>query len=129
MRRSLALLISLGLLMTASLVTTPVSARNSGGDFRSGNRATRADEGSSGSGSGSVYSPDQDSGSGNWPAPDNPPKKVRKPLTWYQSFRNMLLGGLIGSVLLGRKFGGFGLLEVFALSTLIFFAFRALSRE
>src|SRR5262245_46973919 len=122
MRRWPALFVPLSLVIVLLSWAAEVSARNAGGDFRSGSRATRGD------GAGSGSSSDQSPG-GDWSAPDSSaPKKAPKPPSLYGTIRNLVFGGLIGSLFFGQRFGGFGLLEVVILSSLVLVAFRALSR-
>jgi len=109
----------LGMLLWA--VDAP--ARDAGGGFRSGNRATRAEDAPAPPRS----SPDQyapDSSDSYAPAP----KRASKPRTWRSEIRGLLLGGLIGSLFFGRRLGGIGLLEIVVLSGLIVLAFRSLSK-
>ena len=121
MKRHLALVVSLSLMLTWLLGVVDVAAKSGGGGFRSGGRATREDDRSFGSGSDST--PDT-------PAPDAPdePKRPKKAKSWRSMVRDLLTGGLIGSIFYGRRFGGVGLLEVVGLSGLILVAFWALSR-
>jgi|SRR5215472_15403793 len=96
------------------------SAKNSGGGFRSGSRATRDD--------GPGMSNDQGSSAGDWAAPEySAPKRMPKPPSLYRTVRNLVFGGLIGTLFFGERFGGFGLLEVVVISALVLLAFRALS--
>jgi len=122
MKRRLALVAALSLMLTWLLGVVDVAAKSGGGGFRSGGRATREDDQSFGSGSGGST---QDT-----PAPDAPeePKRPKKAKSWRSMVRDLLTGGLIGSIFYGRRFGGVGLLEVVVLSGLILLAFWALSR-
>ncbi len=125
MRRSLALIMMLSLVFATLLWVADVSAKSAGGGFRSGNRATtRSEDGGPSSG----FSSDQGSAPGDWAAPEPEPKRVPKPTTWYRSLRKIMLGGLIGSLFLGRKLGGIGFLEIMVISGLILLAFRGLSK-
>jgi predicted lipid-binding transport protein (Tim44 family) len=123
MKRRLALVAALSLLLTWLLGVADVAAKSGGGGFRSGGRAAREDDRSFGSGSSDAGTPDA-------PTPDAPeaPKQPRKPKTWRSMARGLLTGGVIGSIFYGRSFGGVGLLEVIVLSGLIALAFWALSR-
>ena len=122
MKRRLALVAVLSLMLTWLLGVADVAAKSGGGGFRSGGRATREDDQSFGSGSGGSTS--------DTPAPDAPdePKRPKKAKSWRSMVRDLLTGGLIGSIFYGRRFGGVGLLEVVVLSGLILLAFWALSR-
>jgi predicted lipid-binding transport protein (Tim44 family) len=126
MRRTLALTLVLAMAVTTFLWIADAVAKSGGGSFRSGNRATRDDGAPSGGGSG--YSSDQGSTSDDLPSDPTPPKRPKAPQTWYRSVRNLMFGGFIGTLFLGKKLGGFGLLEVLVLSGLIALAFRALSQ-
>jgi predicted lipid-binding transport protein (Tim44 family) len=122
MKRHLALVAALSLMLTWLLCVADVAAKSGGGGFRSGGRATREDDRSFGSGS--------DGGASDTPAPDAPdaPKQPKKAKSWRSLVRGLLTGGLIGSIFYGRSFGGVGLLEVVVLSGLIALASWALSR-
>jgi predicted lipid-binding transport protein (Tim44 family) len=122
MKRSLALVAALSLVLTWLLGVADVAAKSGGGGFRSGGRATREDDRSFRSG--------PDGGTPDTPAPDAPdaPKPPKKAKSWRSMVRGLLMGGLIGSIFYGRRFGGLGLLEVVVLSGLIAGAFWALSR-
>ena len=122
MKRRLALVAALSLMLTWLLGVADVAAKSGGGGFRSGGRATREDDRSYGSGS--------DRGSLDTPAPDAPdePKRPKKAKSWRSMVRGLLMGGLVGSIFYGRRYGGVGLLEVVGLSGLIALAFWALSR-
>ena len=107
MRRCFALVLAVSLSIVLPLWVESVSAKNSGGGFRSGNRATRGDDGP-----GSGWSTDPGSG-GDWSSPDSSgPKKMPRPHSWYRTIRNLVFGGVIGSLLFGERFSGFGLFEV-----------------
>ena len=121
MRRRLALITSVVLLLGWMLAVAEVSAKSGGGGFRSGGRATREDD------RGGVQSaPDTDT----WdaPAPDEPPKRLRAPRSWRSTVKRFVTGGLIGSVFFGRSFAGIGLFEVVVISGLIAGAYWALAR-
>lgn len=122
MKRSLALVAALSLVLTWLLGVADVAAKSGGGGFRSGGRATREDDRSFRSG--------PDGGTPDTPVPDAPdaPKPPKKAKSWRSMVRGLLMGGLIGSIFYGRRFGGLGLLEVVVLSGLIAGAFWALSR-
>ena len=122
MKRHLALVAALSLMLTWLLGVADVAARSGGGGFRGGGRATRDDDRSFGSGS--------DGTTLDAPAPDAPdePRRQKKAQSWRSIVRVLLTGGLIGSIFYGRSFGGVGLLEVVVLSGLIALAFWALSK-
>jgi predicted lipid-binding transport protein (Tim44 family) len=121
MKRHLALVAVLSLVLTWLLGVADVAAKSGGGGFRSGGRATREDDRSFGSGS--------DAGAQDTPVPDAPdPPKPKKAKSWRSMVRGLLTGGLIGSIFYGRSFGGVGLLEVVVLSGLIGLAFWGLSK-
>jgi predicted lipid-binding transport protein (Tim44 family) len=92
--------------------------------------------GSRGARASSSGKPSSGSGSGGWV--ESNPKSYSSPSapslprpgsnrSWTRSVIKLLLGGLIGSVLLGRaSMGGLGLLEVMALAGLTYVAFRYL---
>ena len=121
MKRRLALVAVLTLMLTWLLGVADVAAKSGGGGFRSGGRATREDDRSFGSGS---------DGATDTPVPDasDAPKPPKKAKSWRSLIRGLLTGGLIGSIFYGRGFGGVGLLEVVVLSGLIALAFWALSK-
>jgi predicted lipid-binding transport protein (Tim44 family) len=121
MKRRLALVAALSLMLTWLLGVADVAARSGGGGFRSGGRATREDDRAFRSDGGDTS---------DTPAPDAPdePRRQKKPPSWRSMIRGLLTGGLIGSIFYGRSFGGVGLLEVVVLSGLIALAFWALSR-
>jgi predicted lipid-binding transport protein (Tim44 family) len=123
MKRHLALVAALSLILTWLLGVVDVAAKSGGGGFRSGGRATREDERS-------LRSEPKEDSSGI-PAPDAPeePKRLKKAKSWKSMVRRLLTGGLIGTIFYGRRFGGVGLLEVVGLSGLIVLAFWALSRS
>jgi hypothetical protein len=91
MKRRLALLAVLSLMLTWLLGVADVAAKSGGGGFRSGGRATREDDRSFGSGSdGSVL---------DTPVPDAPEApKPKKAKSWRSMIRGLLTGGLIGSI-------------------------------
>jgi predicted lipid-binding transport protein (Tim44 family) len=122
MKRHLALVAALSLMLTWLLGVADVAAKSGGGGFRSGGRASRDDDRSFGSGS--------DATTSDTPAPDAPdePRRQKKAQSWRSMVRGLLTGGLIGSIFYGRSFGGVGLLEVVVLSGLIGLAFWALSK-
>lgn len=122
MKRHLALVAALSLMLTWLLGVADVAAKSGGGGFRSGGRATREDDRSFGSGS--------DGTTSDTPAPDasDEPRRQKKPQSWRSMVRGLLTGGLIGSIFYGQSFGGVGLLEVVVLSGLIALAFWALSK-
>ena len=122
MKRRLALVAALSLMLTWLLGVADVAAKSGGGGFRSGGRATREDDRSFGSGS--------DGTTSDTPVPDAPdePRRPKKAQSWRSMVRGLLTGGLIGSIFYGRSFGGVGLLEVVVLSGLIALAFWALSK-
>jgi predicted lipid-binding transport protein (Tim44 family) len=122
MKRHLALVAALSLMLTWLLGVADVAAKSGGGGFRSGGRATREDDRSFGSGS--------DGTTSDTPAPDAPdePRRQKKAQSWRSMVRGLLTGGLIGSIFYGRSFGGVGLVEVVVLSGLIALAFWALSK-
>ena len=122
MKRRLALVATLVLVLAWLAGVADVAAKNAGGGFRSGGRATREDERSSRS--------EPREGMSDAPVPDAPeaPKRPKKPLTWRSMARGLLTGGLIGSIFYGRRFGGVGLLEVVVLSGLIALAYWGLSK-
>src|ERR1700675_4860047 len=122
MKRRLALVAALSLMLTWLLGVADVAAKSGGGGFRSGSRATHEEDRGFGSGS--------DGGTSDTPAPDAPeaPKQPKKARSWRSMVRGLLTGGLIGSIFYGQSFGGVGLLEVVVLSGLIALAFWALSK-
>ena len=122
MKRRLALVAALSLILTWLLVVADVAAKGGGGDFRSGGRATREDDRS--------LRPEPGAGTSDTPVPDapeasKPPKKAK---SWRSMVRGLLTGGLIGSIFYGRRFRSVGLLEVVVLSGVIALASWALSR-
>lgn len=121
MKRSVALVALLTLVVSWLICVADVAARSGGGGFRSGGRARSEDERS-------YRTPEADAP--DTPVPDDspPPKKPKKPQSWRSMVRGILTGGLIGSIFFGRRLGGFGLLEVVVLSGLIALAFWGLSR-
>ncbi len=122
MKRRLALVAALSLMLTWLLGVADVAAKSGGGGFRSGGRATREDDRS--------FRSEPDAGTSDTPVPDAPeaPKPPKKAKSWRSMVRGLLTGGLIGSIFYGRRFGGVGLLEVVVLSGLIALASWALSR-
>src|ERR1700675_4018639 len=119
MKRRLALVAALSLMLTWLLGVADVAAKSGGGGFRSGSPATREEDRGFGSGS--------DGGTSDTPAPEAP-KQPKKAKSWRSMVRGLLTGGLIGSIFYGQSFGGVGLLEVVVLSGLIALAFWALSK-
>jgi predicted lipid-binding transport protein (Tim44 family) len=120
MRRGLAVATSMSLVLTMLLLwAADAAARNGGGGFRSGSRATRGEDTPPRSGLERSAPESSDSAA---PAP----RKAPTLRTWRGEIRGLLLGGLIGSVPPGRGFG-IGLIEIAILSGLIVLAFRALS--
>jgi predicted lipid-binding transport protein (Tim44 family) len=122
MKRCLALVAALFLVLTWLLGVADVAAKSGGGGYRSGGRATREDERN--------FRSEPDGDTSGIPVPDAPeePKRPKKAKSWRSMARGLLTGGLIGSIFYGRRLGGVGLLEVGVLSGLIVLAFWALSR-
>jgi predicted lipid-binding transport protein (Tim44 family) len=122
MKRHLALVTALSLMLTWLLAVSDVAAKSGGGGFRGGGRATREDDrgGSVGSDAAALDTPVPDA-----PEAPRPPKKAN---SWRSMVRGLLTGGLIGSIFYGRSLGGVGLLEVVVLSGLIGVAYWALSK-
>src|SRR5262245_38744579 len=123
MTRRLAMVAILCLSMTWLAGVADVLAKNSGGGFRSGGRATREDDRSFRSDADGDNIPDA-------PVPEAPeaPKKPKKPPSWRSLLRSLLTAGLIGSIFFGRSLGGIGLFEVLFLSGLIALAYWGLSK-
>lgn len=123
MKRHLALVAALSLMLTWLLGVADVAAKTGGGGYRSGSRAAREDEQRS-------FRSEPDGDTSGTPVPDAPeaPTRPKKAKSWRSVVRGLLTGGLIGSIFYGRRFGGVGLLEVVVLSGLIVLAFWALSR-
>jgi len=122
MKRCLVSVAVLSLVLTWLLGVAEVAAKNGGGGFRSGGRATREDDGG--------FRSEPDRGTSDAPVPDAPeePRRPKKPTSFRSMVRGLLTGGIIGSIFYGRSLGGIGLLEVVVLSGLIGLAFWALSR-
>jgi len=122
MKRRLALVAALSLMLTWLLGVADVAAKSGGGGFRSGGRATREDD--------RGVRSEPDGSTADAPVPDAPdaPKPPKKAKSWRSMVRGLLTGGLIGSIFYGRRFGSVGLLEVFVLSGVIALAYWALSR-
>src|SRR5262245_57554480 len=97
MRRWLALCGLVAVVLTATPWVADVSARSGGGGYRSGNRATREDDG------GFRSAPDDNSS--GIPSPDVPRSRPAKPRTVYSIVRRVVLGGVLGSIFFG---GGAG---------------------
>jgi predicted lipid-binding transport protein (Tim44 family) len=115
---------AIALAIATSMWPAESPARNAGGGFSSGGRAVRESDSSD---SGSRSAPD--SSAGGMPGSDEPaPKRVPKPKSWTTMARGFLMGGVLGSMLLGRRYGGIGVVELAVLCGLIVLAFRALSR-
>jgi len=121
MKRCAALSVIVSLALTL-VIGVCVAAAGRDSSHRSGNRATREEE----------QPPRPPSGEGrSWSAPpqeDPAPVPPQKPVTWRRLVRRALTGGLIGSLIFGRRFTGIGALDVVVLSGLIVLAYRFLSR-
>src|SRR5687767_9267770 len=119
MKRRLALVAALSLMLTWLFGVVDVAAKSGGGGFRSGNRATREDEQQR-----TLRSESEDDISGvPEPKASEELKRPKKAKSWRSMVRGLLTGGLIGSIFYGRRLGGIGLLEVVVLSGLIVLAF------